>query len=533
MWNFSLLHPTGFEQYVTLEENTINVLSLDFIIENMTNNADERKALRELMIQMPVSREVIEYRRSIYRDLQQSPELCETFSEICKEMEFYGLSGKIVHQQGSTLWDFLCRLKDLENYCGSIIKLKECLEKYSFKSDAMKQLKSYIDGIYQDSGFHELTADVEDMCKEIASIKSMTLGVNLDGNLYPVAAGIISLNEYTIEEQGVMKRYLSFMKRNHRKQGNYLAMLTHSTKIDNDEYQLRNNLTRLVERLTPRMLHSIRATLGKYVDISGMAFMQLADEFLFYKRFLELERKLRSIGMPCGMPGFRGNGSQDTELKDFYNLKLAICKYNGTIDRDIVCNDILWKQDEAILILTGPNRGGKTIFTQGMGLAFYLFQQGVFTTCSGGSMRICDNIFTHFPVDENQTISLGRLGEEAERFSAICKKATDRSLLLFNESFATTSHTESLYIARDALKYLCKLGAYTCFNTHMHELAEHPEVLSDFQGARTKAVSLVMETDAGERSYKIAYKKPDMTSRARDIAYQYGITFEQLVAENK
>ena len=83
MWNFSLLHPTGFEQYVTLEENTINVLSLDFIIENMTNNADERKALRELMIQMPVSREVIEYRRSIYRDLQQSPELCETFSEIC------------------------------------------------------------------------------------------------------------------------------------------------------------------------------------------------------------------------------------------------------------------------------------------------------------------------------------------------------------------------------------------------------------------------------------------------------------------
>lgn len=74
MWNFSLLHPAGSEQYVTLEENTINVLSLDFIIENMTNNADERKALREMMIQMPVSREIIEYRRSIYRDYKnQSP----------------------------------------------------------------------------------------------------------------------------------------------------------------------------------------------------------------------------------------------------------------------------------------------------------------------------------------------------------------------------------------------------------------------------------------------------------------------------
>ena len=54
----------------------------------------------------------------------------------------------------------------------------------------------------------------------------------------------------------------------------------------------------------------------------------------------------------------------------------------------------MWKQDEAILILTEPNCGGKTILTQGLGLAFYLFQQGVFTTCSGGTMRICDNIFT-------------------------------------------------------------------------------------------------------------------------------------------
>ena len=66
----------------------------------------------------------------------------------------------------------------------------------------------------------------------------------------------------------------------------------------------------------------------------------------------------------------------------------------------------------------------------------------------------------------------------------------------------------------------------------MHELAEQPEVLSDFAGAQTNAVSVVMENEAGERSYKIAYKKPDMTSLARDIAYQYGITFEQLVAEN-
>ena len=59
------------------------------------------------------------------------------------------------------------------------------------------------------------------------------------------------------------------------------------------------------------------------------------------------------------------------------------------------------------------------------------------------SLSPCDNIFTHFPADENQTVNLGRLGEESKRISEIFSLATDKSLLLFNESLATTSFTES------------------------------------------------------------------------------------------
>ena len=132
-----------------------------------------------------------------------------------------------------------------------------------------------------------------------------------------------------------------------------------------------------------------------------------------------------------------------------------------------------------------------------------------------------------FPVEEEKTVSLGRLGEEAERFREICRAATQDSLLLFNESFATTSHTESLYIAEDVLKYLCCLGARTCFNTHMHELAEHCDRLSDSGQAVCKAVSLVMENGDDNR-YKISCRKPDGKSYAHVIAKQYGITFEQL-----
>ena len=132
-------------------------------------------------------------------------------------------------------------------------------------------------------------------------------------------------------------------------------------------------------------------------------------------------------------------------------------------------------------------------------------------------------------MEEEKTVSLGRLGEEAERFNEICRTADHNSLLLFNESFATTSHTESLYIAEDVLKYLCCIGARTIFNTHMHELAENADKLSGSAGSGYGAVSVVMENDNGKRSYRISYKKPDGKSYAHEIACKYGITFEQLM----
>ena len=201
--------------------------------------------------------------------------------------------------------------------------------------------------------------------------------------------------------------------------------------------------------------------------------------------------------------------------------------YNGTVQNEIVCNDLQFTQARSVLILTGPNQGGKTVFTQGIGLAFLLAQHGVFAPCRKGRLHLCDSIFTHFPADENRTVSFGRLGEEAVRFRDICKAATADSLLLFNESFATTSHTESLYIAKNALQYLCVLGARTCFNTHMHELAADTDALRTEQ-AVCGAASIVMGKRGTPEAYRVREAPPDGISDARAIAEQYGITFEQL-----
>ena len=194
---------------------------------------------------------------------------------------------------------------------------------------------------------------------------------------------------------------------------------------------------------------------------------------------------------------------------------------------DIVRNNFEFSREHGIYIMTGPNRGGKTTFTQAVGMLFLMAQHGLYVPAEQMSFEPCDNILTHFPADEEKTVNMGRLGEESKRLSEIFTSASDKSLLLFNESLASTSFTEGLYIARDVVQALRFLGARTIFNTHMHELAMHPEIMNSNEGD-IKVASLVTGMYEGKRSYKVFIAPPDGVSYARDIAEKYGVTLSQL-----
>ncbi|NLZ46278.1 MAG: hypothetical protein GX896_06255 [Clostridiales bacterium] len=340
------------------------------------------------------------------------------------------------------------------------------------------------------------------------------------------------MNNNYIKEQGILDRFIKFHKSRNieDKDLKNVNMIMHPQNSQINNSPLMNNLTSIVEKMLPKIVEPLKRILRKYSDVSGLALTILEDEFMFYAKFIELEKRITQAGMNCCSGEISDNETSFTEL---YNIKLGMCYLNDDIQNDIVSNDLDFMNDHQILILTGANRGGKTVFTQGIGLAFLLFQHGLFVPCKSCKLQLCDGIYTHFPVDENHTVSLGRLGEEAKRFNYICMNATKNSLLLLNESFATTSHSESLYIATDAVKYLCCLGARTCYNTHMHELAENLDELYKTQNAVCKAVSVVMGSGDNMRSYMIHFSKPNGKSYAHDIAYKFGITFEQLCQMNR
>lgn len=541
---FSLLAPEKGGSYSRLGSDTANDLSVDFIVENISRNSSEREVIKNILMDMPTDEKTIGYRRAVYAELRDDTELCGKLYDIFEGMRFFTMDGQKRIEKGSTIWELISKLKYLENYISSVIELNKAIDGREFRSEGMKRFAAFVSDIYNNSGFDELAKDIELISEDVRHVRSITIGVNLDENFYPAETGIIALNRFWFEEQSMLKRFLKYHRKDHVNDEDLMAFsmempddnMTESLNKFERKYRgaarqpsanpLMNNLNSIIERMLPSTTAKLRRVLHKYVDVSGYALAGLADELLFYLRFIELENQLKASGVPCCM-GESSDG--DTVLRDFYNVKLAICRGKGTVEEEIVCNDLEFTREKTVNILTGPNRGGKTIFTQGVGLAFLLYQSGVFVPAASARIRPCDGIFTHFPVEEERTVSLGRLGEEAERFNEICKMATGSSLLLFNESFATTSHSESVYIAEDVLRYLCCIGARTFFNTHMHELAEDTDKFNKAEGAICKAVSVVMENEGGRRSYKISYKAPDGKSYAHEIAYKYGITFEQLM----
>ena len=142
-----------------------------------------------------------------------------------------------------------------------------------------------------------------------------------------------------------------------------------------------------------------------------------------------------------------------------------------------------------------------------------------------------DNIFTHFPADENDTMDLGRLGEESKRLAEIFSSATDKSLLLLNESLATTNVSEGLYIAKDVIKAMRYLGVRCIFNTHMHDLARNLEDINLKIEGESKVESMVTGVENGNRSFKIFISPPQGVSYAKDIAKKYGVTFDNIKEE--
>ena len=557
MEDFSLLFPQGKEYKVNqLTPEAVNDLSIDFLLDNLTDVRNEREHIRNLLTQVTDDEEVIRYRGGVFEDFLRFPKLRAAMEELVARLaDLKDVARFQKDQEGPSLWSLINRLREVDEYVSCITMIKKTLEELDVTSEGMKTLRRIVTDIDRESGFPQLKADIDETMEKARKLKSITIGVNLDDMLRPKSAGVLSLNDSYFTDAGLMRRFMNFTSKQdglHEgtdvsgfKQFHAANPITVDVKIasyqksavSNDIHieansatgsdAISNAITKPVTSIMKKTCDDIKSTLKRYVNISGYMLISLMPEIIFYVRWAELIDKIIEKGMPVCKAEILPPDERYCSFKEIYNLKLAINNVNGD-NINIIRNDISFDDERCIYILTGPNRGGKTIFTQAVGLAMMMAQWGVYVPAEKAVISPCDNMFTHFPADENDTVDLGRLGEESKRLSEIFDVATSRSFMLLNESLATTSVAEGLFIAKDVVKAMRYLGVRCIFNTHMHELARSLDELNGSVEGESRVESLVTGVQHGERSFKVAVMPPQGVSYAKDIAEKYGVTFDKI-----
>ena len=252
------------------------------------------------------------------------------------------------------------------------------------------------------------------------------------------------------------------------------------------------------------LVHILKAYDGFIKELKQF-FEQLKLQMAFYAACAGFYKRLDDIGLPMCMPTV--TESDNGTFIGLYELTYAIY-----IHKKPVVNG-LRMGDKRLLFVTGANQGGKSTFLRSIGVAQVLFQCGMLVPAEIYSGRIYDNIFTHFTRREDSSMNSGRLEEELKRMNGIINEVTPDSLLLLNESFASTTEKEGTVIMSGIVRALAEFGCSIYIVTHLYELARriYGEEL-DY----TVFLSAERRGD-GMRTYKMVPRKPGHTSYGLDL----------------
>ena len=549
--------------YRMISEETWHDLGLDAVTEKLSAQPQEQMMIAQVMRSMTADPAVTAFRCGVFEDILRHPEIREQMAKLLERVKTFYDYGVVRRHEGdeSGVWDLMHRLEEYHDYIVTVEQIRECLAEKDLQSDGMLQLRDAVEAIYRDNGFAALRKDVEEMRVSASSIKSLTVGINLNDRFEAINLGLVSVNAKPFTRSGLLKNFLTAVtpKDEIRPEAGWngnstfypantgTGLLESVGQIAETAVVLRNplamlSLARIPEAdgsssvprqmdsaatmLTSRITRKLRDTLGKYLNVSVKEISDLIPELTFYTRWAEYIEKRRAEGWTFCTPRVRenGEGTACASVKGFYNLKLITAEKPETA----VANDLAFDREKRIYILTGANRGGKTTVTQAVGQLFLLAQSGISVPAEEFVFDPADLVLTHFPADEDKTLDLGRLGEECRRFRELFGKSTGRSLILLNETFSTTSFEEGYFIAVDAVKAMLNRDVRAIYNTHMHKLAQELDNGINTEAGEGKAVSLVAETREGVNSFRVKIAPPEGKSFAREIAVKYGVTYEAL-----
>ncbi len=528
----SLLYPTE-ESYNYHADRTVLPNISEAVCDELGLNEIfnlKNSSLTDFFTQDP---EVILYRQSAINDLINIPELKETLAKAHPILDDIQELRRLDTESSSSGDSYLYSITEIELYVSCIDTLREGFMpvRDRIESEAFKNLSDFIFELSSSDYYKELIEKLESLASRVHEVKSITVGVNLDRELRPSSAGVISINSEPFKSGKMLDKILRLSFKNDS--FTCIAELSPFGKgqSENKKEALIGAFNSAIEEVFRSSVKGWRAIVGEYVLDNTDFLLKMLPEIEFVSRASELMRMLSEHpGCNICMPKLSPQENKDFSAVGLYNPRVALA-----IEDKIITNDFKFDDDARIYVLTGPNRGGKSVITVAVGASQALCQLGLPVPAKEALISPVDGIYTHFPEGADDTIDKGRLGEECARLKEIFDFATSDSMMLLDESLSSTGAYEAAYIASEILTGFAAMRIRGIFSTHLHELAARvPEINERSRASGGISIdTLVAGMEEGERSFKIHRAKPDGKSYARDIADKYGLSFENIMARMK
>ncbi len=526
-FNFSLIFPSQEKQQESYNENnrpnishrTCDELGLLYMYDMKSSDISDF---------FTSDKEVMQYRLEAFKDMLGNPTLKDVLMSVVPVLNDITELRRLDSEASETTESYLLSITEIELYISCVDKLNEGLKglRDKLSSRAFITLADRMKELCESDYYKNLNKKLGELTQRVREIRSITVGVNLDAQLRPSNAGVLSINSEPFKSGELLEKIL----RLNFKDDEYtcIASLVPFGKGQNENTKtaLSYAFNTAINEVFKSSIKSWKHIVHEYVLDNTDFLLRIQPEFEFLSMGTDFMRALADRGCPLCTPNI-----VDAELKVFnakgiYNPSVAL-----QINDPIVQNDFSFDDDGRIFVLTGPNRGGKSVITCAVGLAQSMVQLGMFAPAESLTISPVDGIYTHFPIGADDTIDKGRLGEECVRLGVMFDKITDNSLVLLDESFSSTGAYEASYIAADVLMAFSKIGCRVIFSTHLHELSAQLDDINqrctEFGGA--KIDSLVARITDGKRCFRIDRVKPDGKSYARDIANKYGLSYEQIL----
>lgn len=476
---------------------------------------DIRRAMQRVMMTPLTTAEEIEYRQSVLKDFLGNPEFAERFYEITKNlMEQWRKLGKKEREKGgnaNTSRTLLFEMRLMNRFLDALTELRRLCNGYSkdFHSEGLLRFTDMMLENYSDEWENKvrlIMSDLRFFCdEEEADVKHYYNKTTQPAILMECAPGSgLKLEQMKLEQMGTREVNIGRHTASKTMLDRVKAALSKEPMVIITDEQTLDNLEQLKVAAVGRVFDYMQGFSQNCKKFFEMLLVQSA----FYVGCVNLYERCQEIGLPVCYPTVCK--PEDMEFTNLMELSMAL--YNRRVP---VGNDCEFT-DKRLLVVTGANQGGKSTFLRSIGIAQVMLQSGMFVAAKRFSSGIFTHLFTHFVRREDMAMNSGRLDEELGRIHRIVESLQPESMVLLNESFATTTEEEGSEIAYDIIKAFTEAGVKVLTVTHLLTFAKKVYA----EGWEEAVFLSAQRLEDGTRTYKMVAGEPELTSFGLDLYEQ-------------